>query len=41
VASKRPYESTLAFFLLVEIWFVSYTQFLAEQDGGGDDLFGN
>ena len=38
VASKRPYESTLAFFLMVEIWFVSYTQFLAEQDSDGDDL---
>ncbi|MGM9539376.1 MurR/RpiR family transcriptional regulator [Anaerovibrio sp.] len=26
-----PYESMLGFFLLVEIWFVSYTQFLSEQ----------
>ena len=29
-----PYESLMAFFLMVEIWFVSYTQFLAEL---GDD----
>lgn len=39
VALPVPYESMLAFFLLAEIWFVSYTHFLAkrhdrqEQDG--------
>lgn len=28
-ALPTPYESMLAFFLLAEIWFVSYTHFLA------------
>lgn len=28
------YESMLGFFLLVEVWFLSYTQFLDEQDTG-------
>ncbi|BAL83614.1 putative RpiR family transcriptional regulator [Selenomonas ruminantium subsp. lactilytica TAM6421] len=36
-ALGQPYESMLAFFLLVEIWFISYTQFLAEQDDTTDE----
>ena len=30
--SQQDYESMLGFFLLVEIWFLSYSQFLAEHD---------
>lgn len=31
-AQQRGHESMLGFFLLVEVWFLSYSQFLAEQD---------
>ena len=31
-AEQRDYESMMGFFLLVEVWFLSYSQFLAEQE---------
>lgn len=36
-ALPTPYESLLAFFLLVEIWFVSYTHFLVKQSSKEDE----
>ena len=30
--AEKTYESMLGFFLLVEIWFLSYSQFLSEQE---------